>query len=209
MRGIVIAAGVCAQMVGWWFVSFKGREVWHVLPFLLAAMGVGALLLLPDAAPRVDGTTAVLGGLGAGAILYVATRVVVGVAVRWEPLARQVRDAYRPTGEERFARSLVLSLLLSVPGEELFYRGLVQRTAAGTWLGLGGGALLAWLLYIIANAPSRSLPIIAGAVVGGFVWCALAWWSGGLVAPLASHMVWTGLMLGVPPRVGRLVAEPA
>jgi membrane protease YdiL (CAAX protease family) len=187
MRGIVIAAGVCAQMVGWWFVSFKGREVWHVLPFLLAAMGVGALLLLPDA----------------------ATRVVVGVAVRWEPLARQVRDAYRPTGEERFARSLVLSLLLSVPGEELFYRGLVQRTAAGTWLGLGGGALLTWLLYIIANAPSRSLPIIAGAVVGGFVWCALAWWSGGLVAPLASHMVWTGLMLGVPPRVGRLVAEPA
>jgi len=209
MRGIVIVAGVVAQAIGWWLVSFRGRELWRVLPAVLAGMGVAALVLLPDVAPRVDDPTALLGGLGAGAILYVATRVVVAIAARWQPFARQVREAYAATGEERFARSLVLTLLLSVPGEELFYRGLAQRTLAATWLGLSGGALVTWLLYILVNVPSRSLPIIAGAAAGGFVWGALAWWSGGLVAPLASHVAWTGMMLLVPPRVGRPMVEPA
>jgi len=55
----------------------------------------------------------------------------------------------------------------------------------------------------VANLPSRSLPIVAGAVVGGAVWGALAWWSGGLAAPLASHILWTGLMLVLPPGAGR------
>jgi membrane protease YdiL (CAAX protease family) len=92
-----------------------------------------------------------------------------------------------------------------VPGEELFFRGLTQRTLAETSLGAGGAALVALVLYVLGNLPSRSLPIVAGAIVGGAVWGALAWWSGAVLAPLASHVAWTGLMLVVPPRV----PEPA
>jgi membrane protease YdiL (CAAX protease family) len=55
------------------------------------------------------------------------------------------------------------------------------------------------MLYVVANLPSRLLPIIAAAVVGGALWTALAWWTGGVLAPIASHMLWTGLMLGFPP----------
>jgi uncharacterized protein len=209
MRGIAITVGVAAHMTGWWLISSRGRDVWRVLPVVLAAMGASAVALLPDAASRVETVTAFVVGLVAGAALYAATRMVVALAARSRRVARQIRDAYAPAEREGVVRPLVLTLLASVPGEELFYRGLTQRTLAGTWLGLGGGALAAWLLYILANAPSRSLPIIAGAVVGGSVWGALAWWSGGLVAPLASHLVWTGMMLLVPPRVGRPIVEPA
>jgi membrane protease YdiL (CAAX protease family) len=59
------------------------------------------------------------------------------------------------------------------------------------------------VVYVVANVPSRSLPIVAGAIVGGALWGALAWWSGGVLAPLASHILWTGAMLALPPRVGR------
>jgi membrane protease YdiL (CAAX protease family) len=52
--------------------------------------------------------------------------------------------------------------------------------------------------------PSRSLPIVAGALVGGALWGALAWWSGGVLAPLASHILWTGLMLARPPRASEV-----
>jgi hypothetical protein len=56
---------------------------------------------------------------------------------------------------------------------------------------------------ILANVPSRSLPIIAGAIVGGALWGGLARWSDGVLAPLASHILWTGSMLALPPKVGR------
>jgi hypothetical protein len=101
---------------------------------------------------------------------------------------------------------LALSLLVTVPAEELFWRGLAAPALGGTSLGLAGGATVAWGLYVLSNAPSRSLAIVAGAVVGGAVWAWLGWWSGGVLAPLASHILWTGPMLAFPPGAGRKAA---
>ena len=87
---------------------------------------------------------------------------------------------------------------VTASGEELFWRGLFQGrmvTAAG-W---AGGALLTWGVYILANAASGSLPILAGAVVSGAVWGALAVWSHGVLASLLCHSAWTALMLSLPP----------
>ena len=67
----------------------------------------------------------------------------------------------------------------------------------------GAAAVAAWLGYVVANISSRCLPIVAGAVVGGALWAGLAWWSGGVLASLASHILWTGLMLALPPGAGR------
>jgi membrane protease YdiL (CAAX protease family) len=47
------------------------------------------------------------------------------------------------------------------------------------------------------------MPIVAGAVVGGAVWAGLWWWSGGMLAPLVSHILWTGAMLVRPPGDGQ------
>jgi membrane protease YdiL (CAAX protease family) len=93
-----------------------------------------------------------------------------------------------------------------VPAEELFWRGLFQgRLDDATTPAVA--AVLAWLAYLVANAASRSLPIVAGAIVGGAVWAGLAWWSGGVLASLASHILWTGLMLALPPGAGRPAIE--
>ena len=93
-----------------------------------------------------------------------------------------------------------------VPAEELFWRGLFQgRLAQATTA--AAAAAIAWLGYIVANVASHSLPIVAGAIVGGAVWGVLAWWSGGVLASLASHILWTGLMLLLPPGAGRKVVR--
>ena len=64
------------------------------------------------------------------------------------------------------------------------------------------GAGLAWFGYVAANAVLRNLSILAAAVVGGAVWTVL-----GSVrdvgAAVASHLVWTSLMLLWPPRAAR------
>jgi membrane protease YdiL (CAAX protease family) len=88
--------------------------------------------------------------------------------------------------------------VLSVPGEELFWRGLVQPELAEAVDAPALGALIAWAAYVAANLPSRNLAIVAGAVVGGAVWSGLGWWSGGPLAPLVSHLAWTALMISFP-----------
>ena len=199
MEGIVIAMGLTAQMIGWWLIASRGRDVWHILPPILAVMGVVALLVAAPFEPDVGRTAQVIAGISAGLLLYVGTRAFVWVAVRWGPFRQNVVEAYAEAQEVPKARALALSLLLSVPGEELFWRGLAQGWLTTTALGAAGAAGVTLLLYVVANLPSRSLPIVAGAVVGGAVWGGLAWWSGGVLAPLASHILWTGLMLAFPP----------
>ena len=117
-----------------------------------------------------------------------------------------MRQKYAEAAEVPLARALVLSLLVMVPAEELFWRGLFQGRLAVAMAGAAAAAI-AWVGYVVVNLPSRSLPIVAGAVVGGALWTGLAWWSGGVLASLASHILWTGLMLAFPPGAGRSVPE--
>jgi membrane protease YdiL (CAAX protease family) len=208
VRGLVIVVGMAAQMVAWWRISSGRVTVWKLMPFVLGAMGIAALLLMPPPERTTGVPPALLVGALAGFALFVGTRVFVAIASHWGPFARHVETAYAEAAEEPIRAALILSLMVSVPAEEIFYRGLVQRTLDGTALGVGGAAVVTLVLYVIGNLPSRSLPIVAGAIVGGAVWGALAWWSGGLAAPLASHVLWTGLMLVLPPGVGKRVADP-
>ncbi len=89
-----------------------------------------------------------------------------------------------------------------VPAEELFWRGLFQGRLDQSLAALAAAAWT-WLAYVGTNVASGSLPIVAGAVVGGALWTGLALWSGGVLASLLSHMLWTGLMLVLPPGAGR------
>jgi membrane protease YdiL (CAAX protease family) len=204
---VVLVLGLVGTMLAWRAIR-GGREVWRTLPPLLAVFGVSSLLLGRTLDPPSPGGTTVpdtagilVVGLASGALFYLATRVFVAVALRIPAFARQTEAAYREAARADVRGELVLSVLLAVPGEELLWRGLAYRWGADQLSSLALVAVLVWVLYVIANVPSRSLPIIAGALVGGALWGGLAWWSGGVLAPLASHILWTGSMLAVPPRV--------
>lgn len=207
MQLAVIVVGTVAEFIGWWRVSSGRADVWKLMPVVLGAMGVAAAIARPPvAAAETGAVTAVVVGLGSGLALYAGTRIFVWLAVRWPPFRADVVEQYEQAGDVSLATSLVLSLVVMVPAEELFWRGLAQGRlgdAIDPWV----GAFVAWLGYIVANAASRSLPIVAGAIVGGAVWGALAWWSGGVLAGLASHILWTGLMLALPPGSGRGAIE--
>ena len=197
--------GAFAEAVGWRLVATGRAVVWRLMPPILLGMGVvAALARRPVAATEVDEGTALAVGAVSGLALYAATRVFVAFAARWEPFRRQVIGKYEEAAEVSLARSLGLSLLILVPGEELFWRGLFQARLGQALTGAAAGAWT-WLAYVGVNAASASLPIVAGAVVGGALWAGLAVWSGGMLASLTSHMLWTGLMLALPPGAGRRV----
>jgi membrane protease YdiL (CAAX protease family) len=202
MQLAIMAMGTVAEMIGWWMVSSGRRDVWRLMPVVLGGMGIAAAVVRPPvAATETSASVAAVVGLASGIALFAGTRVFVWVAAHWSSFRRDVVQKYQEAAEIPLARSLALSLLIMVPAEELFWRGLYQGRVSLS-VAAGAAAVIAWLGYVVANAPSRSLPIIAGAIVGGALWGGLAWWSGGVLASLASHILWTGLMLAFPPRSG-------
>jgi membrane protease YdiL (CAAX protease family) len=191
--------GFAAQAAAWWLLVSRLRDVWRVMTPVLATMGLAALLVhRPAWTPRVDAAVAVGVGIASGLALYAGTRVFVAVVRPWETFRRHSGAMYAQQEGLPLATALALSLVLSVPGEELFWRGLVQPELADALDASALGALIAWAAYVAANLPSRNLAIVAGAVVGGAVWSGLGWWSGGPFAPLVSHLTWTALMISFP-----------
>ncbi len=203
MQGLVIVVGLVAEMAAWWLVSTRGRDVWALMPLVLGGMGVAAVLARPPVwVVDVEPGVVLAAGAGSGAALYLATRAFVWGAGHWEPFRRGVAREYREAATVSLARSLVLSLLVMAPAEELFFRSLVQGHL-GTVSAAATAAGVTLVAYVAANVPSRSLPIVAGSLVGGALWGGLAWWSGGVLASLVSHILWTGAMLAFPPGTGR------
>jgi membrane protease YdiL (CAAX protease family) len=203
--------GGLAVLAAWSLVRAGRVSIWPAMSLTLGALGVASLVTgsvpLSD---RVSVRVATAAGLAAGVALYLATAAFVMVVQRWPVFDRHVREIY----DQRKGLSLGAALLLAVgitgPGEELFWRGLFQTRLAQS-VGWVAGALLTWAAYVTVNLASLNLPIIAGGIVAGAAWGSLALWTHGVLASLLCHMVWTGLMLALPPgrRSAQRAAEPA
>jgi uncharacterized protein len=203
MTEAVLVAGVVVQVVVWRLVARDRLPFWPATATTFAGIGIASILAADPSCCREWGIGAA-GGIGivSGLVFYGATRLVVDPGTRHPLVRRAVADVYRRSEETTRLTALALTLAIAVPGEELFWRGLVLPEVSETTTTLVG-ACLAWATAVVVNAAWASAPLLAGAVVGGALWTALAVWSGGVVAPIASHLVWTGLMLRWPPPAGR------
>jgi len=82
-------------------------------------------------------------------------------------------------------------LLVTSPGEELFWRGYVLREAVKRW-GERRGFLFGAGVYGAVHIPSCNLMLVMAALVAGIFWCALYQWrKGDLIACIVSHALWT------------------
>ena len=195
--------GALAEALGWRLVAVRRASVWRLMPAILLVMGLAALLARrPLVATRVGDGVAIVVGTASGLALYGGTRAFVAVTGRWEPFRTHVVESYRAAAQVSLPAALAMSLLIVVPAEELFWRGLFQARLDQSLVALASAACTC-LAYVAVNLASGSLPIVAGALVGGALWAGLAAWSGGVLASLLSHMLWTGLMLALPPGAGR------
>jgi membrane protease YdiL (CAAX protease family) len=203
MRAAVLVVGVLVQVVVWRLVVRGRLPFWPATATTFALIGIAAILAGdPSWCRRQELTVASGVGVASGLVFYAATRVVVDLATRQPVLRRSVDDLYGRSQEIRFLTVLALTLVIAVPGEELFWRGFLLpelRDATGSVT----GAILTWAAAVGVSVAWASPPLLAGAVVGGALWTVLATWSGGVLAPIASHLVWTALMLVWPPPAAR------
>ena len=167
MVAAVVAAGVLAQAAMWWLISARRVPFWPATSVTFAILGIAAVLV---GIPGSTDAASLLVGVGSGAALYGATRVVVASLLeRIPPFAASVSDVYGRSQEVPGTAAWELTLAIAIPGEELFWRGLVlSELQEITSIAVGAG--LAWFGYVLANAVLRNLSILAAAVVGGALW---------------------------------------
>lgn len=205
----VMVVGALGVVVAWQAVVRRGVSIWIAMSGSGGAAGVLALLTgQVPLSPRVRWPLAAAAGVGSGAALYVATAAFVAVVSRWPAFDRHVEGIYAQRRGLPIGPTLLLASGVNAPGEELFWRGLFESRLARTF-GWPSAAMLTWGAYLAVNLASQNLPIVAGAVVAGAVWSALSFWTHGVVASLACHSAWTGLMLAFPPGSGRRSGPPA
>lgn len=127
-------------------------------------------------------------GLGSAMILY-AVFFLGGIVVAQAGWSGQVAQVYSTrTQASPAVQSILLGLVIG-PGEELFWRGLVQRHLTHQ-LGKGRGVAAASVVYALVHLASLNPALIAAALVCGLYWGVLYEATGSLIPGLISHSVW-------------------
>ena len=84
------------------------------------------------------------------------------------------------------------------PGEEIYWRGLIQRRFTER-LGANTGFLAATAAYALVHLPTLNPPLILTAFIGGVVWGYLYKKTGSLIPAVISHVLWDLLIFVIAP----------
>lgn len=196
---VVIGGALGALLLGISLTRQPGDASFYWLTMALAAVWATAALL---SGPLRLGTIAwggrerrpVLLGLGAG--LATGAAFVVGALI-----VQQIDVIAEPIGEVmQFANQGVLPLVVAITlingvAEELFFRGALYTALEGA-----RPVLVSTLLYIVATLASGNPMLGFAAVVLGLICALQRRATGGVLAPVLTHLVWGLIMvLALPP----------
>jgi membrane protease YdiL (CAAX protease family) len=176
--------GLAVAAVAWGLLFALGREgFWPRAAAAGATIGAYGLVVrrgdLGDLfRPTVaDVALGVVSAILLWVVFWVGDRLVARVL---PSLSREVDDLYAVRGEAT-VRLMPLVLAVIGPAEEIFWRGLVQARA---------GIAVALVAYALVHVWERKPILLVAAVVGGAAWGGLFAWTGTLVAPIVSHLLW-------------------
>jgi membrane protease YdiL (CAAX protease family) len=138
----------------------------------------------------------VLTGVGAFGVFYGAALVARRIPVLDRAIASVLR--YADVGADKGAAALVLATTLTNgAAEEFFFRGALYDAAGRRAVPVSTAA------YMLATTATRNPALVlASGVMGAlFAWQRRA--TGGVQAPLLTHLTWSGLMLRFLPPLFR------
>jgi membrane protease YdiL (CAAX protease family) len=103
--------------------------------------------------------------------------------------AQNIAAVYGYKGQASGLRIALLMLLIIGPGEELFWRGFLQRHLANRLDGRRGW-LWATAIYTAIHVVSGNPMLVVAAGVCGLFWGWLYWKRGSLLLNIVSHTIW-------------------
>lgn len=156
----------------------------------VGGLGLYALLVQPDNRKQRPRRRDLAVGLGSAAALYGIFQVGDRLTRRLLPTAgRDIEAVYQLRATAPRARIALALASVIGPGEELFWRGLIQRSLQPRF-GRLGAALVASGVYAAVHAVSENLTLTGAAGVAGLFWGLLYAGEQRLPALIVSHVAW-------------------
>jgi len=175
-----------------WTLAFRGPRSRFWLRMTLGVGGLGAYALAVEPALRHERPRLrdVFKGLGSAAGLYAIFQVGDRMARRIMPAGdREISGIYElRKAAPPEAIAAVLALVIG-PGEELFWRGLVQRGLMRRF-GRLRGTLLASSIYGGVHLVSMNLTLTGAAATAGLFWGAIYAREQRIAPMIISHVSW-------------------
>ncbi len=183
--GVVVAAGAWGAMFALGRRRFWARAAGAGIVIAIYAVAAGPAAigrLFTHGDPAIEAVIGVASGLALYGLFWLGEQLLVVIV---PGLASEVQDLYAVRGATHPA-VMVLVLAAAASGEELFFRGLLQQRA---------GFVAAVVVYGAVHLWERKVILVLSALVAGAWWGALLGLTGGLVAPVASHLTWCLLII--------------
>lgn len=190
-----IHGGVLAGLIVAWFgliQRFGEGDVYSVIGPFACAVCVVSIAIDPRAVQRwlAPHTRAVLIGLLVGVTMTALTYPVFRLAVALYPgLEPQVQGLYVGARSTTLPKALawVVAIILA---EELLFRG-AWPAALQRRLPKNVAFLLSLVTYALAQLGTGSWIVVAVAGVCGSIWTVQRLYTGSLLSPLISHLIWS------------------
>jgi uncharacterized protein len=103
------------------------------------------------------------------------------------PFEKSLNKLYNWFAPSLFWQYIAL-IVVAAPGEELFWRGFVQRSLMKYFKPIGS-IFVAALLYASVHIYSGSFLLIFAALISGFIWGLLYYWKKSMPLVIVSHLV--------------------
>ncbi len=202
-RVVAVTSVVGGGLLGVGLSSVPGSRRFYLSTLATAGVWIGGgvasgplhlgWIQMQDRSIRRPVVVPVATGVAAFGFFYGAAQV----ARRVPPLSRWIASVleYADEGEE----SLVLgTVLVNAVAEEVFFRGAVYAVFEGD-----RAVLETTALYALATVPTRNPSLVLAAAVMGALWGLQRRASGGVQAPVLTHLTWSTLMVRRLPAVFR------
>lgn len=179
----------------------EGQIYWIMGPYAAAISAVLMTLrshaLLRRLRPKARDVAI---GIGVGVGMTLATYPAFAAARALFPeLAAEVAELYRQSHDESLATALAWVVVI-LTAEELLWRGAWIEALTARFGPFRAGALSV-VIYALTQLSSGSFIVCLLAFCCGAIWTAQRYYTGSLLAPLLSHLIWTPTVILLVPVV--------
>ncbi|CRK80678.1 CPBP family intramembrane glutamic endopeptidase [Neobacillus massiliamazoniensis] len=177
--------------------SFQDKSIfWYIFSGSVLVL-ITFSMLQGEVEDRASFFQYILFGVVSGCLLYLIFWLGYHAIGILQPAFRHsVRNLYNWYAPSQYWQYLAL-VLIAAPGEELFWRGFVQKRLS--ILGPLSSIVIASLLYASVNIYSGSFLLILSTFAAGLFWGALYWWKRSMPLIIVSHIVFDILLFIIMP----------